>query len=547
MFKSILKSERGFATLIALLMVGMLTLLGLAALSTSDDEVNIAGNELQEMRAFYAAEAGLEAAAAALNTEYDSTGIPPVNMPAGETQLNDCLVSFTTVDDGPATQQVLSKGVLTGLHALVKSFTIASTAENLHQLGQVQLTQKFQTALVPIFQFAVFYENDLEIAPGPAMTLAGRLHTNGDLWLQAGDSLTIDSYVTSAGEILHGRKGAGGVSSGDVLIKNMAGDDVSMKEGAGWLDADDAHWYDSSVARWQGRVQDSHHGQEELSVPLNASASGDAHKLIERGSDNPDSYENSAALKFIDGRAYQSVGGIWNDVTAAMTADGVISYSENKFTDQREGVEVDVMELDIDLMYSRGYAPSTGVVYFADSTTDFPALRLRNASKFDAGLTVASANPVYTLGNYNSVNKKPASILADAVTFLSSAWDDSESAGSKNDRVANNTTVNASYLTGNIETTHTKYNGGFENLPRFLEKWTDKDFNWQGSAVCLWTSQQANGNWNGTYYSGPNRNWAYDPDLDDPANLPPETPMIRVFQRVGWTQEHVSYYDAGAL
>jgi Tfp pilus assembly protein PilX len=53
----LLKSERGFATLIALLMVGMLTLLGIAALSTSDDEVNIAGNSYNEMRTFYAAEA----------------------------------------------------------------------------------------------------------------------------------------------------------------------------------------------------------------------------------------------------------------------------------------------------------------------------------------------------------------------------------------------------------------------------------------------------------------------------------------------------------
>ena len=68
MKRSRLHSESGFATLIALIMVGMLTLIGLAALSTSDDEVTIAGNELQETRAFYAAEAGLEQAAAELHS-----------------------------------------------------------------------------------------------------------------------------------------------------------------------------------------------------------------------------------------------------------------------------------------------------------------------------------------------------------------------------------------------------------------------------------------------------------------------------------------------
>jgi hypothetical protein len=261
--------------------------------------------------------------------------------------------------------------------------------------------------------------------------------------------------------------------------------------------------------------------------------------LIERGSGNPDSYEHQATLKFIDGQALQLVGGIWNDVTANMIADGVISFIADQFTDQRENAQVDVMELDIDLMYSQGYAPSNAVIYFADSTSDYPALRLRSGSKLDAGLTVASANPVYTLGNYNSVTKKPAAILADAVTFLSGSWDDSKSAMTKSDRIATNTTVNASYLTGNIETTDANYNGGFENLPRFLEEWSARDFNWSGSAVCLWNSVQANGLWNDTYYSPPDRNWAYDPDLNDPNMLPPETPMIRVFQRIGWQQKYV--------
>jgi hypothetical protein len=222
-----------------------------------------------------------------------------------------------------------------------------------------------------------------------------------------------------------------------------------------------------------------------------------------------------------------------------MITDGVISFSADQFTDQRENAQVDVMELDIDLMYSQGYAPSSGVIYFADSTSDYPALRLRSGSQLDAGLTVASANPVYTLGNYNSVDKKPAAILADAVTFLSGSWDDSKSAMTKSDRIATNTTVNASYLTGNIETTDANYNGGFENLPRFLEEWSGRDFNWLGSAVCLWNSVQANGLWNGTYYSPPDRNWAYDPDLNDPNKLPPETPMVRVFQRIGWQQKYV--------
>ena len=92
-------SESGFATLIALVMVGMLTLIGLAALSTSDDEVSIAGNELQEMRAFYAAESGLEKAAANLQLQWENTGLPPTVMPTSpeDEVLNSCAITYATI------------------------------------------------------------------------------------------------------------------------------------------------------------------------------------------------------------------------------------------------------------------------------------------------------------------------------------------------------------------------------------------------------------------------------------------------------------------
>ncbi len=547
-----LKSEQGIVTVIALIMVGMLTLIGLAALSTSDDEVNIAGNEFQEMRAFYAAEAGLEAAAAALQHEYESTGVPPTIMPAGSDSVNGCRVRYITADDGPASQRTLTTGTLAGLHALVKSFTISSAGYKSADRSRVALQQSFETALVPIFQFAVFYGNDLEIAPGAEMTLIGRVHSNGNLWVQAASTLRMDSYVTCSGEFLHGRKGPGSVDGGDVRIKDASGTYRSAQasapadvNGDGWLTHLDTSWYNQSVDRWDGRVQDGAHGQGELNLPL--SNADDPHKIIERGDANPDSYEHKATLKFIDGQAYQKVGGVWNNVTASMIADGVITYTANKFYDQREQTWVDVMDLDVGRMYDEGYAPDNGVVYFSDEISgsgDWPALRLNNGAELDAPLTIASENPLYTKGNFNSINKQPAAIMGDAITFLSGNFNDAQSTLAKDNRQAIETTVNVSYLTGNTETTASNYNGGFENLPRFLEVWTGRAFNWSGSAVNLWYSQQADGLWGGSYYSPPIRNWQYDTDLDDPNKLPPETPVVRVFQRTGWRQINVGYADA---
>jgi hypothetical protein len=543
MSKNTLRNEDGMAVLVALIMVGMLTLIGLAALSTSDDEVAISGNQMQETRAFYAAEAGLEKAAAALQVDFEATGVPPTTLPEGSDDVNGCNINYATADDGAAEVKTLTTGTLAGLHALVKSFTITSTGESSIDAAKVVMSQRFETALIPLFQFAVFYGNDLEIAPGAVMSLIGRVHSNGNMWLQSAAGLKMDSYVTASGDILHGRKGPGSVDAGDVQMKNAAGTYVSMKEGSEWLDANDDHWYDSSVSRWNGRVQDAAHGMGELNVPL--TNSDDPHALIEPATGNPDSYENKATLKIVNGVAYQKIGTTWTDVTAAMTAKGIIKYTADQFTDRREAKKVDCTELDVKKMYDSGYAPTNGVVYFSDnisSSSEFPGLRLVNGSKLNSGLTIASENPVYTKGNYNTVNKKPAAILTDALTFLSSNWLDSKSADAGySTRIAKDDTVNASYVTGNVETTSTAYSGGFENLPRFLEDWNGIKFVWSGSAVNLWESVQSTAAWsNSSYYRPPNRIWSYDTDLDDPNKLPPETPVVRVFQRSGWKQDYVS-------
>ncbi len=544
MFTRKLTSESGVATLIALLMIGMLLLIGLAALTTSDDESQIAGNEWREMKAFYAAEAGLEEAMSTLQTEYDSTGVPPVILPGGDETINGCAVNYVSTDDGAAVMRPLTSGTLAGLNALVKSFSVDATAVDAADGSKIQMSETFEVALVPVFQFAVFYGNDLEIAPGADMSLIGRVHSNGNLYLQSNTTLNMDSYVTASGHVYHGRKGPGAAGAGDVRIKNAQGNYVSMKMGSNWMDGNYSKWYDSSLGRWGGRLKDTAHGQQQLNLPL--SSSDDPHAIIERASGgNTDSYENKATLKIIDGVVTRLADdGTWQNITAAVTADGTYKYTVDKFTDQREGKKVDCTELDIAKMYANGYAPKNGVVYFSDAVsggTDWPGLRLLNGSTLNAGLTIASENPLYTKGNFNSVNKKPAALMADAVTFLSGAFNDANSAASKTLRVATATTVNASYLSGNVSTTATDYSGGFENLPRFLEKWTAVNFTWKGSAVNLWNSVQATGIWNGNYYDPPNRLWSYDTDLNDPNKLPPEAPTIRLFQRTGWMQQFVGY------
>jgi len=534
-----LSNERGLAAIITLMVMIMMTLAGLAAMKMSSDEVDIAGNEMNEMAAFYAAEAGLEKATAAIQAGYDSTGYPPTLMPAGNETVNDCQTVYAAVDDGPAQREVLALGTLAGLYAMNKTYSIKSTGESAIDGSRIELAQNFQVSMIPLYQFAVFYENDLEIAPGPDMTLIGRVHSNSNLWLQAGSNLYMQSFVTAAGDLRHGRKGPGGVAGGDVYIKDAQGNYRNMKNGDGsFLASTTADWFDSAMTRWNGRVQDKSFGQQALNLPL--SNPGDPHKMIERGTGNPDSYEHKATLKIMNGQAYAPIGGIWTDITSSLPS-GTITASA--FYDGRENRHVNSVDVDMSLLQTSPYFPSNGVVYASDQRAGtFNALRLTNGADIGRPISIFSENPMYVRGDFNSVDKQPAALAADAVTFLSNSWDDSRSTLGINDRIASPTTCNACIMTGNVETTSSDYNGGLENLPRFLEKWTGKAFTYKGSLVNLWYSKQATSPWSyGSYYTAPIRDWSYDTDLDDPNKLPPETPMIRVFQRVGWKQEYVGY------
>ena len=535
-------NQKGMAMLLALVMVGMLTLIGIAALSTSDDEVSIAGNELRDSKAFYAAEAGLEVAVAQIQAEYELTKLPPTDLPSGTDQINDCEVEYETIDEG-ATQTRLTDGNLAGLHALVKTYTVRSTATNSLDQAREDLVQEFEAAQVPIFQFAVFYNDDFQATPMYDMIINGRVHVNGSMYIQALTNLRFDSWVSASGSIYHGLKYGQYSSSGNgnVFIKDRVGLYQNMKVGGSWLDAGNPDWHDLAQAKWGGKVQDQAFGQEELTLPV--TNTGDLHKLIEREAGNPDSYEKKATLKFVDGKAYKLASSSWVDVTADMTTNGIITQTADMFYDKREEKFVDVLDLDVAALYANGYGPSNGVIYYSDSTssTRWTALRLKNGSELGAALTVASENPIYTLGHFNTTNKKPAAIIADAYTMLSSNWDDSKGALATNQRLATATTVNLCMITGDTEPTSSNYGGGLENLPRFLEYWgSTRTTTIRGSMINLWESKQATGDWSLDYYEPPVRDWAFDSDLNDPANQPPQSPTILVFRRIGWKQEHIA-------
>jgi hypothetical protein len=421
--------------------------------------------------------------------------------------------------------------------------------------GFANIHETLRAQAIPMAQFFAFYDNDLEFHPGPTMFAEGRIHSNANLWIGAGSGLTIDAGMTAVGSIWHDRKDSNNVASGDVKIWNgLDGADgayVSMNQGGQWLDNNSDNWAQDSVSSWNSMVQSKDHDVPKLRLPINLTE--DPHDVLER-SDPGDSIElqnvkfhNKAGLRIIDGVATDGDGNPVSLTYPDPNNPGVTKsvVSNKSWSDYREGKTAKALQINVGNLIESGIAPANGIIYvskhdYVGSSSKFDAVRLSNGAQLPGqGFTVATDLPLYTKGDYNTINKTSTLLAADAVNILSNNWKDSNSSYSS--RYASNTNVNAVIMMGNTETVlGGNYNGGLENSMRFSEKWSGKKLSFRGSLINLWNSETATGNWRygSPIYTAPQRDWRFDPYYLDPLNAPPGIPTVYAFETVSFAHSY---------
>lgn len=214
-----------------------------------------------------------------------------------------------------------------------------------------------------------------------------------------------------------------------------------------------------------------------------------------------------------------------------------------------------------------------GVRVFGSPNLDFPS-----GAVDPTGLTVVSDQAIYVEGHYNvdatatgiynsTRPKMPAAFMGDSINVLSSNWsgnnnatgfttsrcrNDCQSRRSLNsavERPATTTYINAAFLGGSDLTNGSAYGGGFENYPRFHEKWNTTSpsqmVRYRGSIVSLGTPLRSSGAWCGTggssasgcnIYEAPLRDWDYDLDFQVMEKLPPLTPRVISVEQILFTE-----------
>jgi hypothetical protein len=462
--------------------------------------------------------------------------------------------SGTSVTRQQPLQYTILTGQFQGLSGYQSTYEIASKAQHAFFFPATSstTTQLVALEIIPLFEFAIFYNLDLEMNFSPPMVITGRVHSNSNLWSIPSSSLTFSNCVTAAGGIYRTNmptdpQGNRGITNPNIIFK-------------------DKHTSGSATLYLTiGTNNTPDNVYEVLKTPL---VNEDVMSAI-----STNRFYNKADLIILVSNSTVSVtsGVNLDNRTTVIPASDYTNFLTltNSFYDKRESITIKPIDLDVTKLSTwilsptnvlKSKLPAVGkntvnIVYVADFRTpgaSEPAVRLKNGSKLPVtGLTIATPDPVYIQGDYNttdatgtsknsnsSTHTAPAAVIGDAITILSSNWQDSKGNGPLANRVATDTTVNAAFLSGIVPTANGYYSGGVENFPRFLEDWSGKTLWYNGSMVVMFNSRIAAAPWNGTgsIYNPPTRKWAFDTNFYDINKLPPATPQLHLVERLAITK-----------
>jgi hypothetical protein len=477
---------------------------------------------------------------------------------------------------------------------------IASADVTLPALGSnktvvTKIRRVFQRQQMSPWNFAIFYVDPLEIQPGPLFTVTGWVNTNSNLYT-GHNTLTFADKVTFGADWFYptAQNPTYGFMPGDTYHTETptapnwpANLPPSRDQALQPFGMDSTQLFSTSDSNPNN---DSYHELIEPPVagysdPLASQRYWDQASVIVQVSDNPNA--NSNGFDGVKGHDLVNIYQVTNTSTGAITQiySGNSLYNavasaigtNQTIQDNREGATVRVATLDVSQLengtgtaYKSG-VPAAPLIYMYDSSATSSARRavlVKNGSKIPTGgLTIASANPVYLQGDFNTggtgsvvpsnnpsnlnsdgtytnpsnppapqvpgYTRAPVSILADSVDILSNSWNFTDSGTVS---TASPTTINAAIIAGIVPTNtygDGAYSGGAENFPRFLEDWTNKTFTYYGSMVELYKSYQSVGEWGkANVYVPPTRAWYFDTNFQ--TKQPPGSIAVYSYIKGRW-------------
>lgn len=571
-----LQSKTGaFALLmtICFVAVAMLTLASLATWTKTSTMVTSRNNNY--LNTVGAAEAATEVVIAQMDTDFIhqalTTDVTRYCTMLPSTVVTDPWVSRYTFADGNgnANRTAVScssyqtwtnlASQFAGLYGLANSYQITSYATLTNTTFPVTMgvSQGIQLTTVPVCQFAIYYALDLEINPGAPMKITGKTHANMNLYAAPPSTLEFVDAVSAVGQIYNRRDPndpTGGASTAPIFDSTHLSQVSSLTLPIG------VNNNPTNVVMILDPPPSGEDPQSQLGSQRFYNKS-DLTVLVSNNTVQVSCNVNEDGSTFTPVATNAWAGGTNSGYTFLNTNLSFYDYREDK---QVVGTELNVAaftnwlatggaSLNMSAQMQLGHAINS--VYIDDTrlgSGKLTAVRVANGRYLpSAGLSVATPQPLYVKGNFNAPdltpgstntsNTSPAGFASDAITLLSTNWNDSwTSSSSLGSRNAANTTVNAAVIAGIVPSVTVNgvghYSGGLENYFRLLENWSGTTLTYNGSIVSMYASRYATNFWidTGTYYNAPTRQWAFDVNFLNASGLPPCTPQVRKLQRASW-------------
>ena len=575
-------NQAGYALLLVMIFLAVSLLLLCGTLTWSSGNARLVKRNNQYFNNGFAAEVATEKVIASIAQDYQTNGetwvyanlnnyrslVPTAaeNSIWTNYQFNDAQgnvnKTYVTRLTGPGYVDIETK--YAGLRGNSATYQIISNAravapDSSNIVSAVK--QEIQLASIPIFQFGIFYAIDLEVCPGANMNVTGRTHSNGSIYLQPSGNLTFQTHVTAAQQILHTKSANDPVQRTFGSVAYQGEHDGRVKSFTLPIGTNNnpAALHNiieippTTEATNSLMGQQRYYNKADLIILVydtgvdvfSGSYNGFATVIYSTTNSAPAGSGNGKAK----GKAKKS------GVTPTGSTVPFLSTT-NSFKDLRQSIWIQSADFDIsqfNIQYATlagklGHNPTN--IYIADlrttSTLTNSGVRVVNGQVLTNGLTIATPNPLYVKGHYNVPTSslgttntsatKPASLVADAITFLSPNWSDASSSLALSSRTATNMTVNAAIIAGIVPSGGGYYSGGVENMIRLLENWSGKTLTYNGSLVALYTSQDATAPWGASsaVYLTPTRNMNFDPNFMSAGTLPPGTPELRATFRGQW-------------
>ena len=192
-----LGSNDGFAMAATLGVLTLLSFLAISVFANAMASFRSGMTDLEKSRTYFAAEAATESAMAQLALVLEDAVIEDNELSAitAPTLAGFTFDSFSVVRDGTVQTERITDGPFAGLFSRtqVVEITVEAVSRD-YTRSAIMVTAKAQA--IPIFQFGVFFEKDLEITNGPRMDFDGWVHSNGNIYLNSANQYFGDVITT---------------------------------------------------------------------------------------------------------------------------------------------------------------------------------------------------------------------------------------------------------------------------------------------------------------------------------------------------------------